>query len=61
MTIQNTKYTNISSKDNYESIGANVWSDRIYETTAGAWAGVPLIRKTQGEYEQRLGLEIFSD
>lgn len=49
MTIQNTKYPNISSKDNYESIGANVWPDGFYETTAGAWAGEPLIRETQGE------------
>lgn len=61
MTIQNTKYTNISSKDSYESIDANRWSDAFYETTAGAWTGEPLIREPQGEYEQRLELESLSD
>ncbi|MBX3628563.1 MAG: hypothetical protein KF908_01395 [Nitrosomonas sp.] len=52
MTIQNTKYPNIISEGNYESIGANDWSDGFYETTAGAWTGEPLIREPQGEYEQ---------
>lgn len=57
MTIQNTKYPNISPKDNHESTDANGWPDGFYETTAGAWAGEPLIREPQGNFEQRLELD----
>ncbi|PTQ87503.1 hypothetical protein [Nitrosomonas ureae] len=56
MTIQNTKSLNINSKDNYESTDTTGWPDGLYETTLGAWAGEPLIREPQGEYEQRLKL-----
>ncbi len=35
---------------------ANDWPIGFFEETAGAWAGEPLIREPQGEYEQRLEL-----
>jgi len=57
MIIQNTKYPNISSKDNHESTDTNGWSDGFYETTTGAWVSEPLIRESQSEYEQRLELD----
>jgi len=36
---------------------ANGWPIGFFEETAGAWAGEPLLREPQGEYEQRLELE----
>jgi hypothetical protein len=36
---------------------ANGWPIGFFEETAGAWAGEPLVREHQGEYEQRLELE----
>lgn len=36
---------------------ANGWPVGFFEETAGAWAGEPLVRDPQGEYEQRLELE----
>ncbi len=36
---------------------ANGWPIGFFEETAGAWAGEPLVRESQGEYEQRLELE----
>lgn len=31
--------------------------ESIWERTAGAWQGAPLVREPQGEYEPRLDLE----
>jgi len=36
---------------------ANGWPIGFFEETVGAWAGEPLERESQGEYEQRLELE----
>jgi CRISPR-associated protein Csm3 len=36
---------------------ANGWPVGFFEATAGAWEGEPLVRESQGKYEQRLELE----
>lgn len=33
------------------------WPEGFFEKTAGAWAGEPLMREPQGEYETRKPLE----
>lgn len=38
-------------------VDENGWPQGFFEATAGAWAGEPLVRETQGDYEQRLELE----
>jgi hypothetical protein len=38
-------------------VDENGWPQGFFEATAGAWAGEPLVRETQGGYEQRLELE----
>lgn len=40
-----------------EETDANGWPVGFFEATAGAWAGEPLVREPQGDYEQRLELE----
>lgn len=39
---------------NAEQLGS---TKSVWERTAGAWQGVPLVREPQGEYERRLELE----
>lgn len=41
----------------HSEVDANGWPVVFFEETAGAWAGEPLIREPQGEYEQHLELE----
>ncbi|MBS3965078.1 MAG: hypothetical protein KGZ80_11420 [Methylomonas sp.] len=36
---------------------ANGWPIGFFEATAGSWAGEPLVREPQDDYEQRLELE----
>jgi hypothetical protein len=43
--------------ESIEPIDKNGWPHGFFEATAGAWAGEPLIREPQGDYEQRLELE----
>lgn len=45
------------AKTEIEQTDANGWPIGFFEETAGAWAGEPLIREPQGEYEQRLELD----
>ncbi len=40
-----------------ESCDENGRPISFFEATAGAWAGEPLLREPQGDYEQRLELE----
>ena len=40
----------VQSQPNPEKLG---WSPGFFEHTAGAWEGEPLVRGSQGEYEQR--------
>jgi hypothetical protein len=39
--------------------GQDEWSTGFFEATAGAWAGEPLVREPQGDYETRLSLARF--
>jgi hypothetical protein len=38
---------------NTEPKAQNDWPPGFFEATAGAWAGEPLMREAQGEYETR--------
>ena len=40
----------VQNKPTPEDLG---WSPGFFERTAGAWQGEPLVRGSQGEYEQR--------
>ena len=46
-----------SSAEDTEQTDANGWPFGFFEATAGAWAGEPLVREPQGDYEQRLELD----
>ena len=45
------------STERTEQVDENGWPLGFFEATAGAWAGEPLVREPQGDYEQRLELE----
>jgi hypothetical protein len=46
-----------SSAEINSQTDANGWPLGFFEATAGAWAGEPLVREPQGDYEQRLELD----
>lgn len=39
------------------AVDANGWPLGFFEATEGRWAGEPLVREAQGEYETRLEIE----
>lgn len=45
------------SETTVDALGANGWPGGFFERTAGQWAGEPLERAPQGDYEPREDLE----
>lgn len=39
------------------AVDANGWPEGFFEETFGCWAGEPLVREPQGDYETRLEFE----
>ena len=39
------------------TVDANGWPEGFFEETFGCWAGEPLVREPQGDYETRLEFE----